>query len=65
MERFDDILSESDVEAIHDYLIDESCKAYREQEKRLRKIDPGRRGRQPGDTRSSYGGRPAISGGAD
>ena len=33
MERFDDILSEADVEAIHAYLIDESWKAYREQEK--------------------------------
>ena len=33
MERFDDILSEADVEAIHDYLIAESWKAYREQEK--------------------------------
>jgi quinohemoprotein ethanol dehydrogenase len=32
MERFDDILSEADVEAIHDYLIDESWKAYRMQE---------------------------------
>lgn len=32
MERFDDILSEADVEAIHDYLIDESWKAYRAQE---------------------------------
>ena len=33
MERFDDILSAADVEAIHDYLVDESWKAYREQEK--------------------------------
>jgi len=33
MERFDDILSAADVEAIHAYLIDESWKAYREQEK--------------------------------
>jgi len=32
MERFDDLLSEGDVEAIHAYLIDESWKAYREQE---------------------------------
>ena len=32
MERFDDILSAADVEAIHDYLIDESWKAYRAQE---------------------------------
>lgn len=32
MERFDDILSEAEVDAIHDYLIDESWKAYREQE---------------------------------
>ena len=32
MERFDDILSQADVDAIHDYLIDESWKAYREQE---------------------------------
>ena len=37
MERFDDILSEADVEAIHDYLIDESWKAYREQEKDVAK----------------------------
>jgi quinohemoprotein ethanol dehydrogenase len=29
MERFDDLLSEADVEAIHAYLIDESWKAYR------------------------------------
>jgi quinohemoprotein ethanol dehydrogenase len=32
MERFDDILSESDVEAIHAYLIDEAWKAYKAQQ---------------------------------
>ncbi len=32
MERFDDILSESDVEAIHAYLIDEAWKAYKTQQ---------------------------------
>jgi quinohemoprotein ethanol dehydrogenase len=32
MERFDDILSEKDVENIHAYLIDQSWAAYREQE---------------------------------
>jgi quinohemoprotein ethanol dehydrogenase len=32
MERFDDILSENDVENIHAYLIDQSWVAYREQE---------------------------------
>ena len=32
MERFDDLLSEADVEAIHDYLIDESWKAYQAQQ---------------------------------
>src|SRR5208282_1963583 len=32
MERFDDILSEKDVENIHAYLIDQSWVAYREQE---------------------------------
>ncbi len=32
MERFDDILSETDVENIHAYLIDQSWMAYREQE---------------------------------
>ena len=32
MERFDDILSEKDVEAIHAYVIDETWKAYRAQE---------------------------------
>jgi len=32
MERFDDILSESDVEAIHAYLIDEAWKAYKVQQ---------------------------------
>jgi quinohemoprotein ethanol dehydrogenase len=32
MERFDDLLSATDVEAIHAYLIEESWKAYREQE---------------------------------
>ena len=32
MERFDDILSEKDVEDIHAYLIDQSWMAYREQE---------------------------------
>ena len=33
MERFDDLLSETDVEDIHAYIIDESWKAYREQQK--------------------------------
>jgi quinohemoprotein ethanol dehydrogenase len=33
MERFDDLLSEADVEDIHAYIIDESWKAYRAQEK--------------------------------
>ena len=32
MERFDDILSEQDVDNIHAYLIDQSWVAYREQE---------------------------------
>ena len=32
MERFDDLLSEADVDAIHAYLIDESWKAYNAQE---------------------------------
>ncbi|MDB6010840.1 MAG: Pyrrolo-quinoline quinone, partial [Gammaproteobacteria bacterium] len=32
MERFDDLLTEADVEAIHAYLIDESWKAYKAQE---------------------------------
>jgi quinohemoprotein ethanol dehydrogenase len=32
MERFDDLLSEADVDAIHAYLIDESWKAYKAQE---------------------------------
>jgi quinohemoprotein ethanol dehydrogenase len=32
MERFDDILSERDVDAIHAYLIDQSWIAYRAQE---------------------------------
>jgi quinohemoprotein ethanol dehydrogenase len=32
MERFDDILSEKDVDNIHAYLIDQSWVAYREQE---------------------------------
>ena len=32
MERFDDILSEKDVEDIHAYLIDQSWLAYRRQE---------------------------------
>jgi hypothetical protein len=32
MERFDDILSEKDVDHIHAYLIDQSWVAYREQE---------------------------------
>jgi mono/diheme cytochrome c family protein len=32
MERFDDILSEKDVDDIQAYLIDESWKAYRAQE---------------------------------
>jgi quinohemoprotein ethanol dehydrogenase len=33
MERFDDLLSEADVEDIHSYIIDESWKAYRTQQK--------------------------------
>jgi quinohemoprotein ethanol dehydrogenase len=33
MERFDDILSEKDVDNIHAYLIDQSWVAYREQER--------------------------------
>ena len=33
MERFDDLLSEAEVEDIHAYIIDESWKAYRAQEK--------------------------------
>jgi len=32
MERFDDILSEQDVDNIHAYLIDQSWMAYRQQE---------------------------------
>jgi hypothetical protein len=32
MERFDDILSEKDVDNIHAYLIDQSWAAYRAQE---------------------------------
>jgi quinohemoprotein ethanol dehydrogenase len=32
MERFDDLLSEKDVDNIHAYLIDQSWMAYREQE---------------------------------
>lgn len=32
MERFDDLLTQKDVDAIHAYLIDEGWKAYREQE---------------------------------
>ena len=32
MERFDDLLTEADVDAIHAYLIDESWKAYRAQQ---------------------------------
>ena len=32
MERFDDILSEQDVDDIHAYLIDEAWKGWREQE---------------------------------
>jgi hypothetical protein len=32
MERFDDLLSEQDVDNIHAYLIDQSWAAYREQE---------------------------------
>lgn len=37
MERFDDLLSEADVDAIHAYVIAESWKAYREQESRASK----------------------------
>jgi quinohemoprotein ethanol dehydrogenase len=33
MERFDDVLSESDVDAIHAYLIDEGWKAYKQEHK--------------------------------
>jgi len=32
MERFDDILSETDVDNIHAYLIDQSWLAYRQQQ---------------------------------
>ena len=32
MEKFDDLVSESDVDAIHAYIIDEAWKAYRQQE---------------------------------
>lgn len=37
MERFDDLLSESDVRAIRAYLIDQASQAYREQEKSARR----------------------------
>jgi quinohemoprotein ethanol dehydrogenase len=33
MERFDDILSEADVDAIHAYVIDQAWQGYKEQEK--------------------------------
>jgi len=32
MEKFDDLLSEADADAIHAYLIDEAWKAYKAQE---------------------------------
>jgi quinohemoprotein ethanol dehydrogenase len=34
MERFDDLLTEEDVDAIHAYIIDESWKAYTAQQSR-------------------------------
>jgi quinohemoprotein ethanol dehydrogenase len=33
MERFDDVLNEADVDAIHAYLIDQSWQAYKVQER--------------------------------
>ena len=36
MERFDDLLNEEDVDAIHAYLIDESWKAYSVQEREIK-----------------------------
>jgi hypothetical protein len=47
MERFDDILSEKDVDDIHAYLIDQSWQAYRQQELRQQHVDPEEHGRTP------------------